>query len=147
MRRKLKNFAKILKITVKEWWNNEPFRQSAIIAYYAIFSLPALLVLIINFVGLFYKRETISGEISRQIEGLMGRDTAEQVAKIVDETGKGEAGIISGIIAVITLILGAAGVFVQLQKILNEIWGVKQKPNQGILLTLRTRLFSFGLII
>ncbi len=138
---------KIFKNTFKKWKENDPFRQSAVIAYYAIFSLPALLVLIINIIGSFFGKEALTGEISHQVEGIMGAETAEQVSDIVTKAGEVKAGIISSIIAIITIIFGATGVFVQLQQTLNQIWGVKQKPNNGFFVMLKNRLFSFGLII
>jgi membrane protein len=147
MKKRFAAFATIAKRTFKEWNASDPFRQSAVIAYYAIFSLPALLVLIINFVGLFYEKEAISGEIYRQIEGVMGEDTATQVANIVDKASEIKAGVISSIIAVITIITGATGVFVELQKSLDHIWEVKQRDDLNFFQKLRTQLFSFGLIL
>jgi membrane protein len=147
MKLNLKGTGTILKKTFKGWNEDDPFRQSAVIAYYAIFSLPALLVLLINVVGLFFGREAVNGEISRQISGVMGDDTAKQVEQIIAKASETKAGVISTIIAVVTLLFGATGVFIQLQKTLNQIWDVEQKPNQGFLVELRHRLFSFGLIL
>jgi membrane protein len=137
----------IIKSTFSRWMAHDPFRQSAIIAYYAIFSLPALLVLIINVIGFFFERELINNELSRQIAGAMGQDTATQVTEIIENANKAKAGLLPSIIAALVLISGATGVFVQLQVVLNEIWGVKQKKSGGIMLTLKNRLFSFGLIL
>lgn len=147
MKKKFSKFFKVIKETYKGWNADDPFRQSAVIAYYAIFSLPALLVLIINVVGFVFERDAINGEISRQIEGVMGAETAEQVEGIVTKAGEMDAGIISTIIAIVTIIFGATGVFVQLQKTLNLIWDVKEKEDLGFLKQLRGRLFSFGLIL
>jgi membrane protein len=147
MNKKLQGIGKIIKSTFKGWNEDDPFRQSAVIAYYAIFSLPALLVLIINVVGLFFEKDVVNAEISRQISGVMGDDTAEQVEKIVAKAGEMKAGVISTIIAIFTIIFGATGVFMQLQKTLNQIWDVRQKPNKGFLKEMKSRLFSFGLVI
>ncbi len=147
MKVKFKGLGTIFKKTAKGWNEDDPFRQSAVIAYYAIFSLPALLVIIINIAGFFFGKEAINGEISRQIGGVMGEDTAKSVEKIVAQASNKEAGIISTIIAVVTLLFGATGVFVQLQKTLNMIWDVEQKPDQGMMVELKHRLFSFGLIL
>jgi membrane protein len=147
MKVRIKGIGSILKKTFREWNASDPFRQSAVIAYYAIFSLPALLVLIINVAGFFFEKEAINGEISRQIGGIMGEETAETVEGIVKKAGEVKAGVISTVIAVVTIIFGATGVFVQLQKTLNEIWNVKLKPDVGFMVELRHRLFSFGLII
>lgn len=147
MKVKLKGLGTIIKNTFKGWNEDDPFRQSSVIAYYAIFSLPALLVLIINVAGFFFGKERISEEIGRQIGAAMGESTAEQIGSIVTKASEMDAGVISSIIAIITIIFGATGVFVQLQANLNQIWDVKQKPTQGFLKMLKNRLFSFGLIL
>ncbi|MBA3663212.1 MAG: YihY/virulence factor BrkB family protein [Bacteroidetes bacterium] len=147
LKQRFTGFGKILKATYKGWNADDPFRQSAVIAYYAIFSLPALLVLIVNVVGFFFEKDIVNGEISRQIEGVMGSDTATQVNDIVEKASEMKAGVISTIIAVVTLIFGATGVFVELQKSLNQVWDVKQREDLGFIKKLRGRLFSFGLIL
>jgi membrane protein len=147
VKKRFSGIGTILKRTFKGWNDDDPFRQSAVIAYYAIFSLPALLVLIINALGLFYEKDVVSGEISRQIESVMGADTAKQVETIVQKAGTIKAGVISSIIAVFTIIFGATGVFIQLQKTLNQIWDVRQKEDKGFLRSLKKRLFSFGLVL
>lgn len=147
MKIKFAGLGTIFKHTVKGWNADDPFRQSAVIAYYAIFSLPALLVLVINVAGFFFGKEVVSAEISTQVEGIMGAETAKQVSEIVTKAGAVKTGIISSIIAIATIIFGATGVFVQLQKSLNQVWGVRQKPSKGFLKMLKARLFSFGLVL
>jgi membrane protein len=147
MKFQFQSLTDIFKKTFSGWLNDDPFRQSAIIAYYAIFSLPALLVLIINVVGFFFQKEVISGEITRQITGVMGADTAQQISKIVENANQTKAGLVPGIIAIVLLITGATGVFVQLQIVLNQIWNVKQKSQNGVLAIVKNRIFSFGLIL
>ncbi|MCE3258873.1 MAG: ribonuclease [Bacteroidetes bacterium] len=147
MKKKLKDIGTILKKTAKGWNADDPFRQSAVIAYYAIFSLPALLVLLINIMGFFFERDAISGEISRQIEGVMGPETANTVERIVERAGETKSGIFASIIAIVTILFGATGVFIQLQKTLNQIWDVREKPDLGFMKQLKIRLFSFGLIL
>jgi membrane protein len=133
--------------TFKGWNADDPFRQSSVIAYYAIFSLPALLVLIINVAGFFFGQDAVTGEISRQFQGIMGAETAQQVTDIISKAQETKAGVISSIIAIITIIFGATGVFVELQKTLNQIWDVRQKPNSGFKNMIKSRLLSFGLIL
>jgi len=147
IKQKFRSIGTIFKNTFRKWNESDPFRQSAIIAYYAIFSLPALLVLVINVAGFFFQQEAVSGEITGQIESVVGKETASQVGNIVKKAGETKAGIIPGLIAIFAIILGATGVFIQLQKSLNQIWEVKEKPNAGFKKMLKNRLFSFGLIL
>jgi membrane protein len=144
----LKGSWKIMKKAASEWMKKDPFRMSAIIAYYAIFSLPALLVIIIAIAGLVFGREAVSGEISRQISDMIGKDTAVSVEKMIAQAGAAKDSIIATIIGVITIIVGATGVFAQLQKSLNIIWDVKADDSKQTFWPLiKTRLFSFGLIL
>lgn len=133
--------------TFKEWNQKDPFRQSAVIAYYAIFSMPGLLVVIIALLGLFIEKEAVNSTIFNQIESTMGASTALQIQDIVEKAGSVEKSWWATIIGVATILLGATGVFSEFQKSLNFIWGVTPKKQKGIWKMLRVRLFSFGLII
>lgn len=144
---KLKDLWPITKSTAKAWNAADPFRQSAVIAYYAIFSIPALLVIIITLAGFAFGKEAVQGEISSQIGLAMGTDTAKQVEDMIAKAGAQKNSIIATIISVVTLILGATGVFGQLQISLDQIWEVKIKAKKAWLKTIKDRLFSFGLII
>lgn len=134
----------------KKWFKKDPFRESAVIAYYAIFSLPGLFLLIMTVAGFFFGREAINNQIVEQLSSSLGQDAAEQIQKIIQQqentTSKGS--IWGTIIGIITLLMGATGVFAQFQKSLNNIWEVEADASKsGILQMLRVRLFSFGLIV
>ena len=68
-----------LKTALKEWWTKDPFKESAVIAYYAIFALPGLLVVIVSVAGIFFGKEAVNGQIAGQITSTMGADTAIQI--------------------------------------------------------------------
>ncbi len=144
---KIKDLGKLFKITYKEWNLKDPFRQSAVIAYYAIFSMPGLLVLIITVTGYFFGRDAVNQHIISQISSTMGADTAAQIKDMLATAFEAKATIIGSIIGALVLLLGATGVFVELQKTLNMIWDVKVVDKKGILPILKARLFSFGLIL
>ncbi|MBC7383375.1 MAG: YihY/virulence factor BrkB family protein [Bacteroidia bacterium] len=137
----------ITKKTAAAWFEADPFRQSAIIAYYAIFSIPALLVIIISCAGFAFGQEAVRGEITSQISNVMGHDTALQVEEMIIKASAQKGSIWATIISIITLILGATGVFTQLQVSLNQIWEVKVVAKKVWLKSVKDRLFSFGLII
>ncbi|MEO8086516.1 MAG: YihY/virulence factor BrkB family protein [Bacteroidota bacterium] len=145
---KFKGIGKLLKTAFKEWWEKDPFKESAVIAYYAIFSLPGLLVVIITVAGFIFGRDAVSGHVSHQIEGMMGADTAKQIEDMIATASESKNSIWATILGVITILVGATGVFAQFQKSLNIIWEVKaDESKSGILHLLRVRLFSFGLIV
>ena len=143
----LNKFWMLLKETFRQWNEREPFNNSIIIAYYTIFSLPGLLVIIINVAGYFYDKKEVTSQITGQIQGTIGGDTASDVQSIIDRASQNEGTVISSILGVATLLFGATGVFYQLQQILNKMWGVKPKPKQKLLKLIRDRVFSFGLIL
>ena len=148
MKFKLKDIGLLIKQTYSKWNAKDPFRESAVIAYYSIFSMPALLVIVISVASLFFGREMISGYIYGQINSTMGATTAEEVRQMVIKTGTQEKSVIATIVGVIVLLLGATGVFAQLQKSLNIIWEVEADPTKAnFWQTVRIRLFSFGLIV
>lgn len=92
MKKQLKNILTISKTAFKEWWAKDPFKESAAIAYYAIFSLPGLLVVIITVAGYFFGQEVVNRQIASQITSTMGADTAQQIQDII-EKGKPIAAI------------------------------------------------------
>ena len=145
---KIKEISLLFKGAFKAWNEKDPFRESAVIAYYAIFSLPGLLVFVITLGGYFFGSDTVTGQLHHQIAGAMGNDTADQVQEMMIKASGSSNSIWARIIGIITILVGATGVFVQLQKSLNIIWEVKAKPSKsGIWTFLRGRLFSFGLIL
>lgn len=145
---RIKIFFTVFKKAFKEWWAKDPFKESAVIAYYAIFSLPGLLVVIVSVVGYFFGQEAVNGQIAGQITAIMGADTAHQIEEIIAKGTESKNSVWATIIGVFTIILGATGVFVQFQLSLNTIWEVKaDKSKSGIWNLVKVRLFSFGLIL
>lgn len=148
MKYKVKSLFAIFKTAAKEWWSKDPFKESAVIAYYSIFSLPGLLVLILTVAGYFYGQDAINNKLSDQIASTMGPDTAVQVSDMIEKARATGSSVWTTIIGIGTIIVGATGVFAQFQKSLNIIWEVKaDESKSGILSLIKVRLFSFGLII
>lgn len=147
MQFQVKDLGLLLNNTYQEWSDKDPFRQSAVIAYYAIFSIPGLLVLIITIAGYFFGKDTVNHEILGQIATTMGAETATQVGEILTKSSESKSNVWNTIIGAVILLVGATGVFVELQKSLNYIWHVTVSTEKGILPILKARLFSFGLIL
>jgi len=135
-------------ITIRKWYDHDPFREGAIIAYNAIFAIPGLLVVVITFGGYFFGDDAVSGHLHQQLASVMGGDIAEQIQKMIIMSLKSKDSVMATIIGISTIIIGATAVFVELQKILNNIWQVKVSDTKSDLwMFIKTRLFSFGLII
>ncbi len=144
---KIKDILQIFKSAFNEWYCKDPFRQSAIIAYYAIFSIPGLLVLIITIAGYFFGTETVNQNLIAQISETIGSETALQIQEVLSKSTTEKSTTWGSIVGISILLVGATGVFVELQVTLNLIWNVKVKPQNGIWLIIKARLFSFGLIL
>ncbi|HKR06350.1 MAG TPA: YihY/virulence factor BrkB family protein [Bacteroidia bacterium] len=148
MNLKFKNSWLALKAAFKKWWSKDPFKESAVIAYYAIFSLPGLLVVIITLAGFFFGRDAVNNHVASQISSTLGADTARQIQDMIATASESKNSVWATIIGVITILVGATGVFAQFQKSLNIIWEVKaDESKSGIWSVIRVRLFSFGLIV
>lgn len=147
MQFRTKDTTTLLSKTFSSWNDKDPFRQSAVIAYYAIFSIPGLLVLIISIAGYFFGNETVNQNILEQISGTMGPETSKQISQILVKSTESKSTVWGSIIGVIILLVGSTAVFVELQKSLNLIWRVEIAPQNGFFIILKARLFSFGLIL
>src|SRR5690554_3726126 len=143
----MKNTAELFKDTFVQWLENDPFRNSTVIAYYTIFSLPGLLVIIINLAGYFFGEEAVTNKISGQVQGMIGPDAAKNIEAIIANASEHSGWTISSIVGIATLLFGATGVFYQLQQTLNMMWEVKPQPKRMIIKLIIDRVFSFGLIL
>lgn len=145
---KLRDGIQILKDTFREWSEDKVPLFSAAIAYYTLFSLAPLLLIAIAIAGAIFGEEAARGEVFRQIQGLVGSQGAEAIQTMLQNTQKtGSGGAIASIIGVVTLLLGASGVFGQLQEALNTIWEVKPKPGRAVKSFLQSRFLSFAMVL
>jgi membrane protein len=140
-------FAILFRDTFVQWLKRDPFRNTAVIAFYTIFSLPGLLVIIINLAGYFYGEEAITRSISSEIGGIVGGNTAQDIEAIIANASVNQDSRLASLMGIASLIFGATGVFYQLQQTLNLIWEVEAQPKRKFLKMVMDRLFSFGLII
>jgi len=132
----------------KSWVADYAPSMGAAIAYYTVFSLAPLLVIVIAMAGALFGREAVQGLIVSQIAGLVGQQGAELVQSVVASASDTDKGLVAGLISLVVLIIGATTVFAELQSALDRIWHIPQsKKPSGIVALLRTRLLSFGLIL
>lgn len=129
------------------WNKSSPWRQSAILAYYSIFSLPALLLIVIVSTGYFFGEEAVSNELSERIADTVGQEAAKTVEDMVASAAETGSSTIAMLIGIGMLLFGATTLFYHLQLSLNKVWGVLPKPRKAIVKYLKDRLFSFGLVL
>ena len=137
----------LLKQTFQEWNEDKAPRLGAALAYYTVFSIAPLLVILISVAGIFFGDEAASGQISRQIDQVVGHQAAQFIEQMIESARKPSDSIMATVIGLGTLLLGAMGVFGQLQDALNTIWEVQPKPGQGFFQTVKARLTPFVMVI
>ena len=145
--KKVKFYLAILKETFQEWNNSDATKDSASLAYYAIFSIPGLLIIIIWVLGLFFGEEAIRGELSRQIQSFMGTDAAKSIEELIAGALIDKENFLMKTIGVLTLVFGATTIFFQLQRSLNELWDVEAAPKKALVKLLLDRANSLGMIL
>lgn len=146
MKRKMKVFWKLSKQTYGSWVNNDPWAESAIIAYYTLFSLPSLLIIIVTIAGYFFGREAVQGGITRQVGDFIGADAATAVENMISSAAVTSNSTWALIFGIAILLFGATGVFFRLKIAMNNIWGVAAKKENFKRMIL-DRLISFGMVL
>jgi membrane protein len=151
MRKVLSNLPKLLKLSYQGWKEDKASRLSAALAYYTVFSLAPLLVIVIAITGLFWDESAVQSQVMNQVEGLVGAEGRTFVSDLVTSASSPARGIIATILGVITLLFGALGVFNELHNSLNAIWDVKEEETKGFLASIKkvifSRLLSFTMIL
>jgi membrane protein len=146
----LKTLFELLRDSWNEFSTDKAPRLAAALAYYTAFSIAPVIVVVVAVAGLVWNREAVQGQLDNQIRGLVGTDAATAIQEMVASANRPDAGIVATIIGVATLVLGAAGVFGQLQDALNTVWGVQPTSAsgiRGIFYMLRSRFISFTMVL
>ena len=133
LKKEAKKIGHLFKESFKGFIEDNGLKLSASLSYYTIFSLPPLLIIIISLCGFFFGAETVRGEIFWQIHGLVGNEAAIQIQDTIKNVRLSRDNSVAATIGVIVLIVGASGVFVEIQDSLNFIWGIKAKPKRGFI--------------
>ncbi|RTE54000.1 YihY/virulence factor BrkB family protein [Arenibacter aquaticus] len=133
--------------TYKSWMSHDPFRSSAVVAYYAILSLPALLVIIVNVVGAVWGTEIVQGKLTEEFSMALGSDAATSIQGMIAETQNEHKSTLSSIIGVGVLLFAATGVVYHLKISLNAIWRIKSDPQAKIKKVVLDRMLSFAFIL
>ena len=121
--------------------------MAAALAFHTIFAIAPLFVIVLAIGGFVFGEQAASRELFSQVSGLVGSEGGEAIQALVSAAHKSKTGAWATVIAVATLIVGATGVFVQLQDALNAIWGVRRLPGRGLRNFIKDRLLSFALIV
>lgn len=141
------NLYKMISTTAKRWFSDDPFTLSASVSYYAVFSLPGLLIMIMAVGSIAFEKQEIEQALLQHVTDIMGENVADSVGTILKETRQDNRNFWAFVVGGLTLAFGATGLFAQLQKALNVIWDVEFKDTRGIGKFMLNRLISFGMVV
>ncbi len=148
MNAKLSSILNVLKQAAAGFSEDKVLTLGAALAYYTLFSIAPMLIISIAIAGWLFGVEASTGEIYAQIAGLVGPNGAKSIQAMVESASQQPAtGLFSSIMGVLVLILGATGIFGQLQDSLNLIWRVQPVPGRSIATILRQRLLSLSMVM
>ena len=137
----------LLKNTFLQFIEDDAIKLSAALSYYTIFALPPLLIIIITICGLFFGEEAVTGQLYGQINELVGNDAAKQIQEAIKNVQLSDSNVFVTVFGIIMLLIGASGVFAEIQSSINYIWGLRAKPNKGLKKFIQNRLMSFSMIV
>lgn len=140
---------RLLKAAFQQWNRDKASRLAASLAYYTLFSLAPLLILVIAIASLFFDSSAVRDQLMEQIESLIGGTSADFVRTVLENANRpgGDSGWVASIISIVLLLIGATGVLTQLQMSLNTIWNVEARTDIGLMNLVRKRLLSLGMIL
>jgi len=136
----------LLKNTFLEFNDDNAIKLSAALSYYTIFALPPLLIIIITICGFFFGEEAVTGQLYGQINGLVGNGAATQIQEAIKNVQLSGNNVFATVFGVVMLLIGASGVFAEIQSSINFIWGLRAKPDKGVRKFIQNRLMSFSMI-
>jgi len=143
----VKAIVRLFAETVRSWREDKAPRLGASLAYYTIFSIPPLLILLIGIASIAFGRDAVEGRIVGTIQGLIGAGGAAAIQDMLRNAHASGHGPIATVIGVVTLLLGASGVVSNLKDSLNTIWEIEPKPGRGIAAFVKKYFFSMSLAL
>ncbi len=132
---------------VKAWWNDNVLRLGASVAYYTLFAIAPILLVVIAVAGAVFGTEAVRGELVGQIDGLVGVEGGRAIQALLQGAARRDDNVLVATIGGITFVLAACGAFLELQAAMNTIWKVEPTPEGHLQAFLLDRLRSFGLVV
>ena len=143
----IKDLWQILQQTFKDFSDLKITRLSAALAYYTVFSIAPMLIVIITLCDIFLGRDAIEGQLFQQIRSFVGDNAALQIQELIKNATVSNDISWASVVGIIALVFAATGVFAEIQSSINLIWRLKAKPRKGWLKILVNRLLSFSMVV
>ena len=135
------------KAVFNHFFSSNTFQKGASLAYYAVFSLLPIIIIITSLLGVFFGKQAVSGEIYIQLKDIIGNDASMQIQNIIKNQHTNHNSVLTSTIGFVTLAFSASGMFSQIHNSFNNIWNIKAKPKSSILKYLSKHLVSFLILI
>jgi len=144
----VKRSVSVAREAISLWTSRNAFQHAGALAFYTLFSLAPMAIIIITILGAVFGEEAARGEVAAQIDDLIGPQAAQAVQDAVLRSRLEEAGLLPTLLGIGALLMGATTVFAQMQNSLNQFWGVTARPSRsGVIVFLMTRLLSLGVVL
>jgi membrane protein len=137
----------LLKDSIGAWSEDKSPRLGAALSFYTVFAMPPLFMIAIFIASLVFDPDTVRTQMFSEVGGLIGKKSAEAIQSAMAAQYDANKGLVASAIAIVTLILTATGLFIELQDALNTIWRVEAKPGHGVMGFIRIRLLSFAMVV
>lgn len=138
---------RLLGAAVAAWWNDNLLRLGASLAYYTLFAVAPILIVAVAVAGPAFGEEAVRGQVAAQLQGLLGQDAASAVEALLKGARRPEGSILAVVLGLVTTMLAAGGVFLELQAALNIVWRAAPPSGTAIRQFLWNRAQSFGVVL
>jgi membrane protein len=137
----------LTKAAFQEWNADKAPRLGAALSYYTVFAVAPVLLVAISIAGLVFGKDAAQGEIMGQLRSMLGPETAAMVQDMLAKSAQRSSGIVGTAVGIVTLMLGATAVMIELESALDVVWKVRPKPGLGIKGLIKDRILSLGLVL
>lgn len=134
---------RIIRRSLKQWWNSDPLSAGAAMAFYAVFSIPAALILIVMFLGPILGPNLVESNLIIHVRHLFGQDTAQFIKTLIINLSTPHKTVFGSIVSLLGLLFGAVGIFTELLVSLNKLWHVPAEISSGIISKVYSYIFAF----
>lgn len=143
----IKGFGHLLQAAFGQWQADKASRMAAALAFYTALSLAPLLILAVAVAGFLYNSQATQAQLLAQVKSTLGQSGAELFNTVLSNAAATSSGVIASVLSVLMLVLGASGVFGELQEAMNQVWKVATESKVGLQHLVRSRLLSFGMVL
>ena len=135
------------KTIFNHFFNSNTFQKGAALAYYAVFSIFPIIIIVVSILGIVFGKQAVSGEVFNQLKNILGNDAAIQIQDIIKHQHINHNSVLTTILGFVTLLMSASGMFNQIHNAFNSIWNIKAKPKNSVIRYFTKHLASFWLLM